>query len=146
MLKMVAAYSYPFRVIGNNGELPWRYEEDLRKFRGDVEGFTLVGGAKTLRQVAFLKQKSICVHTNTDWNVVRQLADTQDVAVVGGEKVFAAAMPFCDILQLTEIHRIYFGDRHFPLIPNNFDCILTTISETTPELHYRLWRRKDAII
>jgi dihydrofolate reductase len=140
MLKIVAAYSYPFRVIGLGGKLPWRYEEDLKKFKLDVEGFTLVGGAKTLRQVAFLKQHSICVHRDTDWNVVRQLANEKNVAIVGGEAVFAAGIALCDILQLTEIHKVYEGDRYFPIIPPHFKLVQRTQSATEPDLHFCLWR------
>ncbi len=143
MLKIVAAYSYPFRVIGLNGKLPWRYEEDLKKFRMDVEGFTLVGGAKTLRQVAFLKQPSICLHRDTDWNVVRQLGNEKNVAIVGGAEVFAAGISLCDILQLTEIHKVYEGDRYFPVIPAHFDCVQRTQSDAEPDLHYCLWRNRN---
>lgn len=146
MLKIVAAYSYPFRVIGANGELPWRYEEDLKKFKLDVAGFTLIGGAKTLRQVAFLKQPSICVHTNTDWNVVRDLGNTKNVAIVGGEAVFAAGIGLCDILQLTEIHKIYEGDRYFPVIPPQFDLVQRVQSDSSPDLHFCLWRNRNVNI
>lgn len=142
VIKLVAAYSLPFRVIGKDGKLPWRYPEDLAKFRLEVAGCTLLGGAKTLKEVAFLKLPTIQIHRDTDWNALKELAKSKDLAIVGGEAVFKEGIKHADLLSLTEILKTYSGDKFFPEIPEYFEWIWAAQSAQAPDLVYKTWRRK----
>ncbi len=142
MLKLVAAYSIPFRVIGNLGRLPWHYKEDLAKFRMDVQGCTLLGGPATLKQVAFLKQPSIEVHSDFSWENIKALSSQYNYAIIGGQEIFKKGIQYADMLYLTEIQKTYTGDRYFPDIPSKFECIWEAQSAQEPDLIYKTWRIK----
>lgn len=141
VIRLVAAYTTPFRVIGANGKLPWRYEEDLHRFRMCVEHSILVGGPKTLKEVAFLKQETIPVHRDTDWEVIADIGEHHNLSIIGGEAVFAAGIHYAKVLHLTEITKFYDGDRFFPVIPKEFQCVSRIQSSQNPDLIFSKWRR-----
>lgn len=142
MIKLVAAYSVPHRVIGCNGKLPWHYPEDLKVFRREVAGCTLLGGKNTLKDVAFLKQPTIEIHRDTDWDKIKELAKSDKFAIIGGQDVFAAGIRHAQFLELTEIHKEYTGDKYFPAIPDEFTLVDEVQSESTPELIFTTWWKK----
>ncbi|MDP4012978.1 MAG: dihydrofolate reductase [Candidatus Nanoarchaeia archaeon] len=118
-------------VIGRDGELPWRYSEDLKRFKQLTLGHAVLMGRKTYESIGsplegrlnivLTKNKKYEAHDGIC--LVNSLADAlficdenriDQVYVIGGEKVYEAALPFADRLELTEIHKKVDGDAFFP--------------------------------
>jgi dihydrofolate reductase len=122
-------------VIGANGGLPWHLPEDLRHFRALTMGHAIVMGRRTWESIgrALPGRRSIVVsrdarrHFDGAENASslddaiaiasRSGADatiaTDEVFVIGGAQLFAAALPLADRAVVTEIDREVDGDTHF---------------------------------
>jgi dihydrofolate reductase len=133
-LSLIAALSSN-GVIGVNGSLPWHIPEDLRRFRRLTLGHPVVMGRKTYesileslgkplpgrenivvtRQAAFAAPGCRVVNGLPDaLRVAARLDGSDECCVIGGEEIFRLALPLCDRLELTEIHRVFEGDACFP--------------------------------
>jgi len=130
MITMIAAMSRG-RVIGQNGRLPWGHgsmKHDQDRFRRLVDGQVVAIGAGTFNQSDDYIQhaKHVYLLTTRDTKVndkitvchsmepVLEAAQTEQVFVVGGARVFEEFMPHADKLELTYIEADYDGDRFFP--------------------------------
>jgi len=116
------------RVIGTRGALPWRLPEDLKHFKALTLGHPVVMGRKTWESLgrALPGRENIVVtrklgylapgaHVASSLEAALALcAGESTVFVIGGGELYAAALPFADAMVLTEIHRNYDGDSHFP--------------------------------
>ncbi|MGE0253178.1 MAG: dihydrofolate reductase [Alphaproteobacteria bacterium] len=121
-------------VIGADGGLPWRIPADLRRFRALTMGKPVVMGRKTYvsigralpgranivltRDPAF---RADGVETAADLDTALTLArrraaeaGADEVFIIGGAEIYAAALPFADRLYLTEVDADIAGDAHFP--------------------------------
>ena len=116
-------------VIGSKGRLPWHLPEDLARFRRLTLGSTVVMGRATwdsLPEAArpLRERHNVVLTRQPDWaapgaTVARSLtaaldAAPQDVWVIGGASVYAAAMPHADRLEVTELADSFEGDVHAP--------------------------------
>ncbi|MBW7909175.1 MAG: dihydrofolate reductase [Kiritimatiellae bacterium] len=116
------------RVIGRNGALPWHLSEDLRHFKKVTMGKPIIMGRRTWDSIGkpLPGRRNIVVTSNAHFNApgterAHSLAEAlhlaepaHEVAVIGGARLFAEALPIADILYLTEIHADYEGDTFFP--------------------------------
>ena len=122
-------------VIGREGGLPWRLASDLRRFRQLTMGKPLVMGRGTSESIGrALPGRDnivICsghcavrgVRTAPALAPALALADdcarrsgAQEIAVIGGARVFAEALPLALRLYLTEVMAAPLGDRWMPPI------------------------------
>jgi dihydrofolate reductase len=123
-------------VIGRNGQLPWRLKSDLAHFRALTIGKPVIMGRKTYESIGKpLKDRTNIVLTrDSDWaapgtvpaasldaaiEAAWQAAEkrgAQEIMVIGGSDVFAAAMPMADRLEITHVHAAPEGDALFPPI------------------------------
>jgi dihydrofolate reductase len=115
-------------VIGDQGRLPWHLPEDLKRFRQLTMGHTIVMGRKTWESIGRLLpgRRTVIVTRQPDYRVegatvVHGLDDAlatargeEEVFVIGGNEIFAAAFPRADRLQVTEIDADFPGDTTFP--------------------------------
>jgi dihydrofolate reductase len=125
-------------VIGADGELPWHYPADLRRFKETTMGHPVVVGRKTYESierelggplpgrtnVVLSRRESLdlpegAVHAR-DVEEALSLArrtlegDRETVYVAGGAAVYEAFLPDADELRLTEIPEAPDGDVRFP--------------------------------
>ena len=112
------------RVIGRDGDLPWRLPEDLKWFKKLTVGHPIVMGRRTMESIGRpLPQRRNLV-------VSRSLADAPDgfelarsgdeaiercagepaVFVIGGAGLFADLLPRCDECYLSWVFHPYEGD------------------------------------
>jgi len=114
-------------VIGRDNALPWHISEDLRYFKQITSGKTVIMGRKTFQSIGRplpnrtnivvtrdrgLKAEGvIIVHSLED---ALAGADDGEAVVIGGSSLFEDALRRADRFYLTEIHRAYQGDVHFP--------------------------------
>ena len=119
-------------VIGKDNALPWHIPGDLKWFKRNTVGKPVIMGRKTWDSIGrpLPGRPNIVVTRQTDWSVegvhvAHSLAEAlvlaDDLApeaaeamVIGGNALFAEALPRCRRVYLTEIHRAYAGDVHFP--------------------------------
>lgn len=123
------------RVIGSQGSLPWRLKDDLAFFKRTTLGAPIIMGRKTWES---LPRKPLPGRANIvltrDWNydaaearvyssfaaavnTARAIADRegkQEVFVIGGAEIYAAALPLADRIYLTEVDADVEGDALFP--------------------------------
>jgi dihydrofolate reductase len=115
-------------VIGAKGGLPWHLPEDLAHFKRTTMGHPIVMGRKTWESIGrpLPGRRSIVVTRNRNYiatgaEVVTSLdealarcKDTEEIFVIGGAEVYAAALPRADRLLLTEIDADFEGDTFLP--------------------------------
>jgi len=118
------------RVIGLNGELPWRLPEDLRFFKNKTTGNTMIMGRKTFPSTGMLpNRKTVVVTSNKEASFpddVDVLHDIDDIKalndkhpdkewfVVGGGNIFGQVIGFADRMYITWIDAEFEGDTYFP--------------------------------
>jgi dihydrofolate reductase len=127
------------RVIGVDNRLPWHLPEDLRHFREVTRGHPVIMGRKTWESLpeAFRPlpgRLNIVISRQTDYPVPggklaaslpaaltlaentpsADLAVRQEAFIIGGEQLYALALPHADRLMLTEVEMEVAGDAWFP--------------------------------
>jgi dihydrofolate reductase len=120
-------------VIGRHGKLPWRMPSDLKTFRRLTMGKPLIMGRKTFQSIgkALDGRDNIVVTRDPAFEapgistvpslgealiLARGLARTRgadEVMVIGGAEIFAAALPQADRVYWTEVHGRPEGDVTF---------------------------------
>jgi dihydrofolate reductase len=115
-------------VIGAYGKLPWRLPADLKHFKALTLGHPVIMGRRTWESLEgpLPGRKNVVVTRRRGYeapgaSVAASLegalalcAGAPVAFVIGGADLYAAALPLADGLVLTEIHRDYEGDVHFP--------------------------------
>lgn len=130
------------RVIGRNGQLPWRIPEDWKFFKGQTARATVILGRISFeswksvldddRQVVVLTRNRSLARDRV--RVAESLADgiaraeqlSREIYICGGQRIFeeAIALPRVERLYLTLVHAHVEGDRHFPEWRNAFPRII----------------------
>jgi dihydrofolate reductase len=118
-------------VIGKDGVMPWHFPEDLAHFKQATMGAPVIMGRKTWESIPprfrpLPGRRNVVVTRNADWNsagaerasslqdALALLASEPQAWVIGGAGIFAEALPFADILEVTEIERDFDGDTFAP--------------------------------
>ena len=117
-------------VIGNAGDLPWHLKSDLLRFKTLTQNGTVVMGRKTHESIIRRMGKplpnrtSIVLSRDTSYHAngvvvchsLKAAFDmcTENVFIIGGERVFREAVLLADELHLTIVHAQPEGDVRFP--------------------------------
>jgi dihydrofolate reductase len=121
------------RVIGREGQLPWRLPEDLAYFRRTTMGQPVLMGRKTWDSLPprfrpLPGRRNLVMTRNGAWQAegaepVASLADAlarvpeaQRLFVIGGAELYNSALAEADELLLTEIDRDFDGDVFLPAV------------------------------
>jgi len=120
------------RVIGRDGALPWHLPEDLRHFRELTMGKPIVMGRLTHESIGrpLPGRDNIVVSRNREWSVpgcevvgsldaalerAALLAGADgEVMIIGGARIYAAALPRAERIYLTRVEDDIDGDTRFP--------------------------------
>jgi dihydrofolate reductase len=122
VIALVVAYSEN-RVIGRDGDLPWRLPTDLKRFKELTTGGTVVMGRKTWDSLPprfrpLPDRRNVVVSRNgTDAPEVRRSVEEaleEDCFVIGGGEVYAQALQRADRVYATEVAGAVEGDVVFP--------------------------------
>ncbi|MBM7096997.1 MULTISPECIES: dihydrofolate reductase [Alteribacter] len=126
MISLIAAMDEN-NVIGHENKLPWSLPNDLAHFKRITSGHTVVMGRNTFVSIGrpLPDRRNIVVTSNPDFYhdgievvdslaVVDDLAQKEEVMVLGGQKVFEQLMDKADRLYVTRIHHTFQGDTYFP--------------------------------
>ncbi|MED4953346.1 dihydrofolate reductase [Paenibacillus macerans] len=126
-------------VIGRNNQLPWRLPADLKFFKAQTMGKTMIMGRKTWESmgskplpgrhsVVLTQDKSYraegadVVHTLEE--ALRYEKEGEELMVIGGAGVFRLFLPNADKLLVTRIDEDIEGDVFFPSLNwEDFDLV-----------------------
>ena len=114
--------------LGKNNNLIWHFKEDMKFFKDTTMGHTVVMGRKTFESLpkALPGRKNIVISSNAEYQAqgatvvtsveeALQIADNEEVFVIGGGKIYAEFLPYADKLYLTEIDaECEDADTYFP--------------------------------
>lgn len=118
-------------VIGSDNALPWRLPEDLKRFKALTLGHPVIMGRRTHESIGrpLPGRRNIVISRNAAYRaegceVAASLGEAinacisadDEIFVIGGAQIYAAAMPLAQRLYLTEIRREFPGDARFPAI------------------------------
>ena len=122
-------------AIGKDGELPWRLSDDLVHFKTTTKGCPVIMGRKTwesLPKRPLPGRDNIVLSRDGQYGApgarvytaipaaiaagrsLAQAAGKSELFVVGGEAIYAAALPFADRLYVTDVDTEVQGDAFFP--------------------------------
>ena len=118
------------RVIGRDGDLPWRLPADMARFRSLTMGKPIVMGRRTHESIgrALDGRRNIVVSRRPGYHspgctVVASLeaafeaaSGAAEAAVIGGAGIYEHALPFATRIHLTLVHASIEGDVRFPQI------------------------------
>ncbi|PRO65537.1 dihydrofolate reductase [Alkalicoccus urumqiensis] len=130
MISIIAAMDEN-RVIGKDGGMPWHLPGDLRFFKQQTEGKTVVMGRATFESIgrALPKRRNIVltgkshldteadielVHSMEEIRALHEAAPEEELIIMGGASLYEAALPEADTIYLTRIHAQFEGDTWFP--------------------------------
>ena len=120
-------------VIGRDNALPWHLPDDLQYFRRTTMGKPVVMGRKTYESIGrpLPGRSNIVVTATPGWHAAgvsvtdtvpaalalgRELAlaeGVEELVVIGGATIYAAALPLAQRLYVTEVHADIDGDTWF---------------------------------
>ena len=130
-ITLIAALGHN-RVIGLEGNLPWRCPQDWGWFKSTTSGKAVVMGRKTLQSLGeplknrlnivvtrdggFRAPESVVLSQSLAQGVALAQLYYPEVFVIGGGEIFEQAIPFANRLLITEIDYNGPGDTYFPEI------------------------------
>ena len=126
-ISLIAAFAEE-GVIGKDGEIPWTLKEDLKHFRSKTEGCSVVMGRKTYESIGGplpnrlnivmtrnpKKLEGVKEVTNKEEALEIASSYSDEVFVIGGEKIYEEFLPMATKMYLTKIDIKVKGDSFFP--------------------------------
>lgn len=120
------------RVIGRQGDIPWKIPGEQKIFKRITLGHAVIMGRKTFeslkqplpqrtniivtRQQDYVAEGCIVAHDLRQ--ALKSCPQGEDEAfIIGGGQLYQAAFAMCDRIYLTVIPRDIDGDTYFPKIP-----------------------------
>src|SRR5258707_294407 len=116
------------RVIGANQSIPWYLPGELKMFKTITMGHHIVMGRNTWESIARLLpgRTTVVVTRQRDYRVEGAIVaptlddalaacrDNDEIFVIGGAQLYAAALPRADRIYLTEVDAEVEGDTYMP--------------------------------
>ena len=133
--------------IGKDNKLLVSIPSDMKFFRQTTTGKVVVMGRKTLESfpngLPLKNRTNIVLTANPDYRVkdaiivhsvpelLAELGNyhSEDVYVIGGERVYRELLPFCDVAHVTKIGHVYEADAYFPKLDEMEEWEITGESE-----------------
>ena len=115
--------------IGKKGKLPWHVPEDLKYFKRETLGATVIMGRVTYESIGALlpkrenivisRQGRIAARVPTVSSLSQaferaKINGTSRVFVIGGKQIYEEALPFCNTVMMTRIPGNHECDTFFP--------------------------------
>lgn len=147
-------------AIGKNNQLLVRIPADQKFFRETTTGKVVVMGRKTLESfpnglplknrtnIVLTKDKNykvkdaIVLHSMDELMDELKKYDSDDIYIIGGEKIYAQLVDQCDVAHITKIDYEYDADAYFPNLDEKPEWVITGDSEeqTYFDLIYYFYR------
>jgi dihydrofolate reductase len=147
-------------AIGKNNSLLVRIPADQKFFRETTTGKVVVMGRKTLESfpggLPLKNRTNIVLTHNKDYKVKDAIVvhsmdelheelkdyDSEDIFVIGGEKIYEQLLDECDVAHITRIDYSYDADAYFPNLDERPEWEITADSEeqTYFDLEYYFYK------
>ena len=114
-ISMIAAVGKNLE-LGRSNDLIWHFKEDMKFFKESTTGHTVIMGRKTFESLpkALPNRLNIVISSNEDYTAEGALvvtsakealekAESDEVFIIGGGRVYSEFLPIADKLYLTEI-------------------------------------------
>ena len=130
------------RVIGRDGDLPWRLSDDLKHFKRVTDGLPVVMGRRTYQSIGrpLPGRTNIVLSRDESYAPVgvvpaRTMGEAlslaedfaretqaEEVCVIGGGLIYEQALPWARTIWLTVVEAAVAGDTVFPALdPSEWD-------------------------
>jgi len=142
-------------VIGLDGKIPWHYAADLKRFKRQTFGTTIIMGRHTWESIGAkpLPGRRNIVITRATLKGVDCFASIEDALAscagpiwfIGGAEIYREALDYCDVLDVTYVpDRIdHLGAVRFPEIdPEQWEAGPMTRFDDDVRLTRRIFRRR----
>jgi dihydrofolate reductase len=134
-------------AIGKNNELLVRIPMDQKFFRETTTGKVVVMGRKTLESFPgglplknrtnivlthnpnYTVKDAIVVHSLEELDKELEKYNSEDIYVIGGEKIYEQLLDKCDVAHITKINFAYDADAYFPNLDERPEWVITGDSE-----------------
>lgn len=134
-------------AIGKNNDLLVKIPMDQKFFRETTTGKVVVMGRKTLESFPnglplknrtnivlthnpkFSVKDAIVVHSLEELEEELKKYRSEDIYVIGGEKIYAQLLDQCDVAHVTKINYAYDADAYFPNLDEKPEWVITGDSE-----------------
>ena len=151
MTQSIIVAMTPDRVIGRDGQLPWRLSADLQRFKRLTMGHHLIMGRKTFDSIGRLLpgRETIVVSRQTDLIIpgahvahsvpaaIQCAHGDSEVFLVGGEQIYREAVEAAQRIYLTLVHAQIDGDAYFPeIIAGHWQVLDEEYREADPRNEY----------
>ncbi len=134
-------------VIGKGNKLPWHFSEDLKFFKKQTVGSTIIMGRKTWESIEkplperinFVLSRSQFSESDNP-RFFKNLGEafsaikTEKAFIIGGAQLYRETSEIVDGIYLTKVHGQYDGDAFYPQIPKFFKEISREILRQEPLL------------
>ncbi len=134
-------------AIGKNNKLLVSIPADMKFFRETTTGKVVVMGRKTLESfpnglplknrvnIVMTHDKNydghgaVVVHSMDELHAELEKYPSEDIYVIGGEKIYAQLLDECDVAHITKINFEYDADAYFPNLDEKPEWEITADSE-----------------
>ena len=134
-------------AIGKNNDLLVKIPMDQKFFRETTTGKVVVMGRKTLESFPnglplknrtnivlthnpnYTVKDAIVVHSQEELEEELKKYKSEDIYVIGGEKIYAQLLDQCDVAHVTKIDYAYDADAYFPNLDEKPEWVITGDSE-----------------
>jgi len=142
------------RVIGKDGDLPWHYAEDLKRFKRKTIDSTIIMGRKTWESIGskpLPRRRNIVISSREIEGVEcydspeTALGNSEnDIWVIGGGQIFQATLEWSHAVDITWIPETIEGEgliKFPPLDKSNWLAGEIKINENDSRLSHQLFTR-----
>ena len=134
-------------AIGKNNQLLVRIPMDQKFFRETTTGKVVVMGRKTLESFPnglplknrtnivlthnpnYSVKDAIVVHSLDELHEELKKYNSEDIYVIGGEKIYEQLLDECDVAHITKIDFEYDADAYFPNLDEKDEWVVTGVSD-----------------
>jgi dihydrofolate reductase len=140
-------------VIGRDNTIPWHIPADMAHFKEVTAGSAVLMGRRTWESLPprfrpLPGRRNLVLTRDRSWTAegAEPVHDLESglrhdtVWVMGGADVYRAALPFADVLELTELRESIDGNVYAPPVPSGWLLDQDGAWQESGDLHYR-WRR-----
>lgn len=128
IISLIVAYDKN-RLIGREGDLPWRIPEDLKKFKEITSGNIVIMGRKTYESIGkpLPNRINMVITRNKDYKpegvfVFSSIKDAlrkasvfhKEIFFIGGQSIYNEVLDKVDTMYISHINEEYEGDAYFP--------------------------------
>ncbi|MEY2963212.1 MAG: hypothetical protein RL754_473 [Bacteroidota bacterium] len=161
VLKAIVAYA-DNKAIGKDNDLIWHLPDDLKHFKDHTRGRSIIMGRKTWDSLGgrpLPKRRHIVITRQEGWQeqgcevvpnleaALELVKNEEEAFIVGGAQIYELAMPYVDILEITEVHHEFDAHAYFPDWDQSpFELIAETFHPADENHEYsftfKTWKRR----